>query len=159
MLKCCSPFAITRYLVSICFYLTAASKIVQIIGFLYPRTLIIFIIYKDTVMQFKVSDIFYKTRLSTIIIISLFVVGIILNQSVEQYRYSEIRWIYKYGKLISLIMTFGSIGWSLLHPIIIWSENRVNWKNYLLWIFLGMLPILYFTIMIIILTLKGANIA
>lgn len=110
-------------------------------------------------MQFKVSDIFYKPRLSSIIIISLFVLGIILNQSVEQFRHSEIRWIYKYGKLVSLIITFGSVGWSLLHPIIIWSENKVNWKNYLLWIFLGMLPILYFTIMIIILNLSEANIA
>ncbi|AVI50538.1 hypothetical protein C5O00_04885 [Pukyongia salina] len=148
-----------RFSFYFCFYPTEASKIVQINGFLCSRTLIIFIIYKDTVMQFKVSDIFYKPRLSTIIIISLFAVGVILNLSVEQYRYSEFRWIYKYVKLISIIMTFGSIGWSLLHPIIIWSENKVNWKSYLLWIFLGMLPILYFTIMIIILNLTGAIIA
>jgi hypothetical protein len=42
------------------------------------------------------------------------------------------------------------IGWSFLHPIIVISEKRKQWKKYWIWILIGLFPFLYFGIMMTI---------
>ena len=79
----------------------------------------------------------------------MFVFGFGLGELFESFRFSDYRWIYRYGMLSSDLLVFGSIGWSLLHPIIIWSEKKSDLKKYLVWIFIGMIPILYFLLMMI----------
>lgn len=66
------------------------------------------------------------------------------------YRISNYRWIYEYGMWCRDILLFGSLGWSLLHPLIIWSEFKTTWKRQIVWILIGTTPILYLGLMMII---------
>ncbi|MFL0354798.1 hypothetical protein ACI5KZ_14590 [Xanthomarina sp. GH4-25] len=66
------------------------------------------------------------------------------------FRFSDYRWIYQYGSLLSKGLVLLMIGWSFLHPIIVISEKRKQWKKYWIWILIGLLPFLYFGIMMTI---------
>ena len=80
-------------------------------------------------------------------IIGICLIGMLIGNYVESYRISNYRWVYEYGKLINFIMVFGSLGWSFFHPLIVWSNNRAVWKKYLIWILIGLIPLLCFLIM------------
>jgi len=89
-----------------------------------------------------ISKVFNNPKLSSILIVMICIVGVILGKLVEPYRISNYRWIYQYGKMIGLVMVSGTVFWSFLHPIIVWSEKRKKWKKHLIWILIGMIPIL-----------------
>ena len=93
------------------------------------------------------SKITYNPKWTAILIVGICLAGMLIGNYIERYRISNYRWIYEYGKQINFIMVFGSLAWSFFHPIIIWSNNRIEWKKYLIWILIGLIPILYFATM------------
>ena len=102
----------------------------------------------------KLPNIIYNPKLSAILIIIIFIVGIVIGSYVERFRVSNYRWIYQYGKLVNHILVLGSLVWSSIHPFIIYGNNIKEWKKYLRWIIIGILPILYFTFMMILIFFK-----
>jgi len=89
----------------------------------------------------------YNPKMISILIIGVFLLGLLIGNFAERFRFSNYRWIYQCGKLINYIMVFGSLATSFFHPLIIWSNNRTKWKKYLKWIVIGLIPILYFIFM------------
>ena len=98
----------------------------------------------------KIFQIRYNPKLTSFLIIGICIMGIIIGNYVERFRISNLRWIYEYGKLINFIMVFGSLGWSFLHPLIIWSNNKPQWKKQLIWMIVGLIPVLYIITMFIV---------
>jgi len=78
----------------------------------------------------------------------------LIGYSVKRFRFSGYRWIYQYGSYLNLIMVIGSLCWSLFHPLIVWSDRKAEWKTeykkQLIWILIGMIPLLYFVTMMIL---------
>ncbi|CAL2060570.1 hypothetical protein T190820D02B_30039 [Tenacibaculum sp. 190524A05c] len=44
---------------------------------------------------------------------------------------------------MNILVTTGSLLWSLIHPLMIWTKNKKDWKKHLLWMIIGMVPFLY----------------
>ena len=102
----------------------------------------------------KLRNIKYNPKLSAILIIGIFIAGIAIGTYTDRFRASDYRWIYEYGKLINYILVFGSLACSSVHPFIIYGNNVKDWKKYLTWIIIGILPILYFAFMMILIFFK-----
>ncbi|WP_299126392.1 hypothetical protein [uncultured Winogradskyella sp.] len=96
----------------------------------------------------NISRIIYNPKLSAIIICVLCLLGMLTARYIEiWFRFSDYRWIYQYGSLFSKGLVLLMIGWSLLHPVIVISEKGKQWKKYWIWILIGLIPFLYFGIM------------
>jgi hypothetical protein len=99
----------------------------------------------------NISRLIYNPKLSAITICILCLVGMLSGKYVEiWFRFSDYRWIYQYGSLLSNGLVLLMIGWSFLHPIIVISEKRKQWKKYWIWILIGLIPFLYFGVMMTI---------
>lgn len=84
-----------------------------------------------------------------LLIVILFICGILIGKFSEYFRMTpDLKWIYRSGKLISHLLFFGSILWSLINTILIFKKS--SWKNNLVWILISILPVLYFSIMMTI---------
>lgn len=88
----------------------------------------------------------YSPKITSFIILGICMTGMLIGNYVQRFRGSDYRWIYQYGSYLNLLMVLGSIGWSFLHPIIIWSERKTEWRKNLIWILIGFTPFLYFAI-------------
>ncbi|SMC71277.1 hypothetical protein [Cellulophaga tyrosinoxydans] len=98
-----------------------------------------------------ISRFLYNPKLSAITICVLCFTGMITARYLEKwFRFSDYRWIYQYGSLLSKGIVLLMIGWSFFHPLIVISEKRKQWKKYWIWILIGLLPFLYFGIMMTI---------
>ena len=85
----------------------------------------------------------YDTRFSAIVIVGLCLLGMLIGDLTHQFRYSEYRWIYKYGAYTNYILVFASVGWSFLHPFLfLWLRKRKIEKSFI-WLALGLVPFLY----------------
>jgi hypothetical protein len=99
----------------------------------------------------NISRLIYSPKLSAISICVLCLAGMLTAKYIEKwFRFSDYRWIYQYGSLLSKGLVLSMIGWSFLHPIIVISEKRKQWKKYWIWILIGLFPFLYFGIMMTI---------
>ena len=87
------------------------------------------------------------SKKSGILIIGVSLIGALLNYGVQFYRGT---WIYQYGSLISLVLFYGGVLWSLANTIVLISKHKSDLKNNLIWIFLSAVPFLYLAIMMII---------
>jgi len=105
----------------------------------------------------KISQISYNPKLTSILIVGICLLGMLIGNYVERYRISNYRWVYEYGKLINFIMVFGSLGWSFFHPLVVWSYNKPKWKKHLIWILVGLIPLIYFITMMIIAEIRFGN--
>ena len=45
-----------------------------------------------------------------------------------------------------MLFVFSSFGWSLVHPWFVWNERKKEWTKNLIWIVIGLIPVLYFVI-------------
>lgn len=72
-----------------------------------------------------------------------FTLGIILGIFADSIQNSVSGWMYTTLNILSYFFVFGSFGWSLLHPFIVYSETNKQWKNHWYWIILGTVPICY----------------
>lgn len=52
-------------------------------------------------------------------------------------------WIYPYGSMISLLVFYGGVFWSLINIILLISKHKSDLKNNLIWIFISTTPCLY----------------
>jgi hypothetical protein len=99
----------------------------------------------------NISQLMYNPKLSAIAICVIYVVALLTVRYIEiWFRFSDYRWIYQYGSLLSKGLVLLMIGWSFLHPIIVVSEKRKQWEKYWFWILIGLFPFLYFGIMMTI---------
>jgi len=99
----------------------------------------------------NINRLIYSPKSSAIVICVLCLLGMLTAKYIEKwFRFSDYRWIYQYGSLLSKGLVLLMIGWSFLHPIIVISEKRKQWKKYWIWILIGLLPFLYFGIMMTI---------
>ncbi len=102
----------------------------------------------------RISNTTYNPKLSSILIIVICLTGILIGIYVQRFRISDYRWIYQYGSYLNMIMVLGSVGWSFFHPLIIWSERKLDWKSEwkkkVIWVTIGLIPFLYFGVMMII---------
>ena len=97
----------------------------------------------------NISRLSSNPKLSAIIICVFCLIGMLTSRYIEiWFRFSDYRWIYQYGSLLSKGFTLLIIVWSFLHPIIVISEKRKQWKKYWFWILIGLLPFLYFRTLI-----------
>lgn len=98
----------------------------------------------------KISKLTYNPKWAAILIVIVCLSGMLLGSYVQRFRISiNYRWIYQYGSLINFITVLGSIGFSMLHPLIVWSNNKKHWKKNVVWMFIGSIPFLYFAIMLL----------
>jgi hypothetical protein len=95
----------------------------------------------------KAIELFYKVyqnpKLLAIATVGFFTSGVLLGLLAEQLEDSSPSWVYKGVEMLSYILVFGSFGWSLLHPFIVYSETQKQWKKHWFWIALGLVPIAY----------------
>jgi len=89
----------------------------------------------------------FGTKRSGILIIGICLSAILLKYLVQPYRGT---WIYQYGSMISLLVFYGGILWSLINTILLISKHKSELKNNLIWIFLSAVPFLYIGIMMTI---------
>lgn len=102
----------------------------------------------------NVSKLTYNPKWTAILIIGVCLSGMLIGNYVQRFRISEYHWIYQYGSYLNLIMVFSSLCWSFFHPLIVWSYKRPEWKKYLIWIIVGLIPLIYFITMMIIVEIK-----
>lgn len=95
----------------------------------------------------KINRFIYNPKLSALAICVLFLAGMITARYIEiWFRFSNYRWIYQYGSLLSKGLVLLMLGWSFLHPIMVISQKRKQWIKYWIWILIGLMPFLYFGI-------------
>ncbi|SNR14719.1 membrane protein of unknown function [Tenacibaculum jejuense] len=95
----------------------------------------------------KINKPRYKPKWTAILIIGICLSGILIGNYVQRFRISEYRWIYQYGSLLNIVMVLGSSFWSFLHSLLVWSDYKMESRKHLIWIITGMIPFLYFTIL------------
>lgn len=71
----------------------------------------------------------------------------------NSYRFSEQKYIYEYGMLISKRLVYLAFGLSIAFPLIVWLKTRNNFRKHLVILSIGFIPGLYF-ITLYILSLK-----
>ncbi len=71
----------------------------------------------------------------------------ILNGFINSYRFSEQKYIYEYGILISKGFVYLAFVLSFLCPLIIWLKMRNNFRKNLELVIIGFIPALYFIIL------------
>ena len=99
----------------------------------------------------KVLKLSYNPKWTAIIIVGIFLIGMSIGNYVQRFRVSEeYRWIFEYGSLLNLLMCIGSLVWSFVHPLIVWLDRKPDWKKYLIWMIMGLLPLTYVVSMLII---------
>ncbi len=99
----------------------------------------------------NMTRLLYNPKLSAISICVICLAGMLTARYIEiWFRFSDYRLIYAYGSLLSKGLVLLMIAWSFFHPIIVISEKRKQWKKYWFWILIGLLPSLYFGIMMTI---------
>ncbi|RXG13020.1 hypothetical protein DSM02_3814 [Leeuwenhoekiella polynyae] len=83
------------------------------------------------------------TKKFAILICILFFFSILLDVSTEGFRSNQnLRWIYQYGQVLSIILYCGAFVWSLLNSVLI-AGKETNWKKNLLWTTISLLPIIF----------------
>jgi len=87
------------------------------------------------------------TKKSGILIIIICLSAMLLKYLVQPYRGT---WIYQYGSMISLLVFYGCIFWSLINTIILIKKHKSDFKNNLICIFISAIPFLYIGIMMTI---------
>ncbi|WP_095069895.1 hypothetical protein [Tenacibaculum jejuense] len=87
------------------------------------------------------------TKKSGILIIGICLSAMLLKYLVKPYRGT---WIYQYGSIISLLIFYGGILWSLINTRLLISKHKSELKNNLIWFFLSAISFLYIGIMLII---------
>ncbi len=97
-------------------------------------------------MNAKLQNINW-TKKSGILIIGICLSAMALKYLVQPYRGT---WIYQYGSMISLLVFYGGILWSLINTILLISKHKTELKNNLIWICLSAIPFLYVGIMMAI---------
>ena len=71
----------------------------------------------------------------------------------NSYRFSEQKYIYEYGILISKGLVYLALGLSFLYPLIVWLKTKNDFRKNLLLVFLGFIPAIYYIIVTIIFAL------
>jgi len=92
------------------------------------------------------------TKNSGILIIGICLSAMLLKHLVQPYRGT---WIYQYGSMISLLVFYGGVLFSLINTALLISKHRTDIKNNILWIFLSAIPFLYIGIMMTIAMTKS----
>lgn len=87
------------------------------------------------------------TKNSGILIVGICLGAMLLKYIVQPYRGTR---IYQYGSVISLVVFYGGIFWSLINTILLISKHKTELKNNLFWIFLSAIPFIYIVIMMTI---------
>lgn len=105
----------------------------------------------------NVSRLTYNPKWTALLIVGICLTGMLIGNYVQRFRISEYRWIYQYGNYLNLIMVFGSLCWSLVHPLIVWANRKTEWKKYLTWMIVGLIPVIYFITMMIIAEIRFGN--
>lgn len=65
----------------------------------------------------------------------------------NSYRFSEQKYIYEYGILISKGLVYLAFGLSFLYPLIVWLKTRNDIRKNLILVIFGFIPALYFIIL------------
>jgi len=91
----------------------------------------------------------YHPKYAAIVIFTGCLLGMLTARFVQVFRISDYNWIYRYGSFISFALVAIMVGCSFLHPFMIFRDNKKTWKKHLMWIFIGFIPFLYFTIALV----------
>lgn len=102
----------------------------------------------------KYSIFKYNPKWTAILIVVICLSGMLIGNYVQRFRISEYRWIYQLGSFLNFIMVLSALCWSSLHPLLVWYFNKSVWKNYLIWIILGLIPTVYFITMMIMVEIR-----
>lgn len=94
----------------------------------------------------RLSELKYNPKKSSFLIIGICIMGMLIGSYVQRFRVSDYRWVYQYGSYLNMIMVLGSLTWSFAHPLFVWMERKSEWKKSLIWILIGLIPVLYFLI-------------
>ena len=104
----------------------------------------------------KIQDFFRRPTLFKLIAVFcpiIFILGMFIGHIVQPYRGT---WIYRYGLLISLLLSFGAIPISVINSLFIVSTKFL--KNKFIFLLIGLFPLLYFIIMFAYLYLRDYEI-
>ena len=85
-------------------------------------------------------------KISGILILGIWAIGMILNILIQQYRGSSIYW---YGNSFSHVLFYGGMLLSLANSIILIIKHRMELRRNLVWIILSSIPFLYMIVIII----------
>jgi len=62
----------------------------------------------------------------------------------NSYRFSEQKYIYEYGMLISKGLVYLAFGLSFLYPLIVWLKTKDDFRKNIILTIIGFIPALYF---------------
>jgi hypothetical protein len=89
-----------------------------------------------------------------ILIPLLFIVGLLISKLVQNFRFKvDFRWVYEFGSILGLAITFSTFFWSLIYSIIYIRENKINLNKELIWLFIGAIPFTYISICFLLIIL------
>ena len=71
----------------------------------------------------------------------------LLRELFNSYRFSEQKYIYEYGILISKGLVYLAFVLSFLYPLIVWLKTRNDFRKNLVLVIIGFIPALYFIIL------------
>lgn len=91
-----------------------------------------------------------KLEKFAIIICGLCIGGMIIGQISGKFRFSELRIIYQICWISCYVLVLSSFVWSGANAVLILQQKNYNLKRRLIWAFISLLPILYFTLMMTI---------
>lgn len=83
-----------------------------------------------------------------IIIIYLFLAqNLFLKGRFEIYRFSEQKYLYEYGNLISKEFVYIAFILSFVSPLLIWLKTKKEFRDYKILTFIAFIPALYFILL------------
>lgn len=86
----------------------------------------------------------------TLVIYLLLAQYLFLKGSFEIYRFSEQKYIYEYGVLISKRLVYFAFILSFLSPLLIWLKTKREFKENKTIIIIAFIPALYFSLLYIL---------
>ena|SRR5690606_6979963 len=97
--------------------------------------------------QDKIIRLIYSPKWSAIAICVIFLIGLLVARYIEiLFRFSDYRWIYQYGSLLSKGIVLLMFGCSFIHPILVVSTRGKEWSNYWFWMLVALVPFLYISL-------------
>ena len=85
-----------------------------------------------------------------LVIAVLFLIGMFIGELAEYFRNSDQRRIYQFGKLTGMILVLGAIIGSIPSTILLIKKFKNDLQSNLHWLFITLIPALYFLIALLI---------
>lgn len=105
----------------------------------------------------ETKHVVYSYKKYTIILLVAFLLALITPKLVHHFRYTDFRIVWQVGITASMILNGLSIAFSFTNSLFIFLEFRETKKWNFLWLMLSLIPFLYWSCWLIIITFLLPN--